>query len=466
MVKKFILLLLLITLYPIFFVHSQNEPIISVPYEVNNYINLSNPNSFGIYKVILINPLNETVYFSFSTLSPLWYVEFGNNNQYQYGMLGPDQTLEVLLYLRPYEMTNEVCDIVLEYEYNNRTPIVSYTLQISPIIYYQVSNNISNIYAYMYISNSELYQGQNEYVYIDAINNNSYPLNATLYLYTQWGYYNESELLVQPGNNTFVESFQIPYDLYPGQYNVTIIFDNITEEVFNIYVLPSENIQPKSPQIIYKNNEILIYNPNNFSIEFEYILNISKNLLPFYFVEPKPQQVLYNNQNLEFMYYIYLPPYGYYIIRILPNYILISAITFIIAIIIILILFIFFIPIVDIKKKIIKYDIKSRTFTISINIKNKSFLPIYNVRVEDIISKDLEIINYETVEPIRIYKEENTRIVWNFERIDKNGEVIISYTIKVPENINSFNIQPCNMRFEFTFRSIEKKSNGLRISFI
>jgi len=96
--KKILLGMLII---PIMLEIYSQQPIVGYPTVINNQINISNPNSYAIYKINIYNPTNYTYYYDISPLSSQWFFIIGENNTLVSGYLYPGQLEEIKIYMRP-----------------------------------------------------------------------------------------------------------------------------------------------------------------------------------------------------------------------------------------------------------------------------------------------------------------------------------------------------------------------------
>lgn len=458
---------------------------VTIPVPIKDYVNLSNSSDMAIYKISIINEINDNVAFQFIPLSLDWSYMFGENNKDLYGIIYPKSSKEVYIYLRPFNFTTTIASATIIFRYaSNFSVITSYTFSLYPNIYYEIPYNVSTmgnvtpryITIYYYLP-QEAYNG--DLLNITVFFNNAFneTKNVFINLVTSWNYSAQYNFEVPPGESYKTIQVQIPinvqgglqYLLFNSTYNLA--FFAIKINIKNIEI--SNNItkvnktEILNPEVKIEGDKIIIYNPNPYPIYgFTYKINVSKWMYNFLIYKPSPNVTYVEGDNYVLVYYINLEPKGTFIIRSEINYPFIILVVLIGGGIILLVFYLLFVPRVKIEKISRRVNSQNKTITVSLHIKNNSIFPLYSLTVEDIIPNDYKILKYETVEPEKVIKEENTRIIWRINKIERGEEIIISYTIQYPDDIKIIDLYKASISFDYMWRRFIKRSNGLRISIL
>ncbi|MGC9079453.1 MAG: hypothetical protein ACP5G1_01810 [Nanopusillaceae archaeon] len=460
------------------------QPIVGYPITINNVVNLTDTNSYATYLINLYNPTNHTFSYFLYPLSSQWQFIFGEKNTQISGYLNPNQLYNITVYLRPYGISNQIPLLVVYLKDMNETNVYySYTITFTPTLLYNaptqvisvetnqtnVTKNETNrtiviypITGFFELSSYNVYPGNYLYIYINVNNPNDFNLYQTLYISTNYSYYQEINETIYPGLNLYLVPLYVPDYINPGTYSLDIKLGNISKTfVFEVLVLnttPIITVFTKGMDII-----VNITNPYNYVINYTYYL--PEKYWIFSIFNPQPNYFTEINGTKYGVYYIILLPGQSFIISESFDTLLLITIVGL-AILIMLTLLYMLKDNVEIIKEVSKVDLKNGYIDVVITIKNKSLFPLNDVKISDRVNSPLKIKEYKTIEPSSVYRSPNGYVInWKVDNIKRNEEYIISYRIelKTEEEVKSIEIPRASISYRYLFKESTKYSNSLVI---
>jgi len=412
------------------FVFCEEQPIVSIPQAIKNYVDFYNNSDYAIYSLEIINPTNYTINYTAYTISPDWIIIYGKNNELKSGVLEPNGEKILTVYARPFVKTTRVASFLLTFYGEN---VTSVEVSLSPFIVYKLPEEFKEpliqgvtIYPEGYIK-----EGDTLSIFVSVYNPNEFEISLPIVLNFSFGVYKEYMANISQGNNVIQYSIIIPTGLNITNFNVSV-FVGDKEYEFNIGVL-KENIVPS---IETKDGWIIITNPSKTDVLiYTYELPYSVWDFLMYRLYPRPNEYIIRNGKIYARWEIILLPQESFVIKKQLD------IYFILVLGIIIALFIAFLisllrPRVEIRKEIVRLSLSEGILRVAIYVKNKSILPIKYVIIRDRIPSELKVKKYDVASPSGVYKEDKETILeWSYEYIRPKEEIIISYTIEIPKEM-------------------------------
>lgn len=83
---------------------------------------------------------------------------------------------------------------------------------------------------------------------------------------------------------------------------------------------------------------------------------------------------------------------------------------------------------------------------------NNSFFKLKNVKIRDYIPKGFEVINYQIKSPDNVYKVgDKTTLEWVFDSISRKEDIVVSYRIKITEDMKSIELDRAEIIYDYLF---------------
>lgn len=425
-------------------------PIAGTPVEINNIINYSDPNSYGIYQIYLYNPTNETYNFYFTTITANWEIRYGKNNEYVRGVIYPNETKIVDIYIRPETLPKQMPVTVVVF--NTLEKSYSYTLYFIPYVIYhkEVEYNQTPVIKELVISvvpsTTTITPGESVVFYVSVENPNNFSQPVNIEVISEWGFIKKFEMNATPG----VSTVSIPIPI-PTSLNVTQIKFYVTVNQHKYEFSISVNLPESLPTIIKKDNVIEIVNNNTRVLVYKYVINASSWDLIFNIYSPEPKRIVKYDGRYGLEYEIVLLPYDSFKIVKVPNYLMYTLIILLIALIVIQVILLLK-PAVYIRKDIVNIDAKEKVLSVSVRVVNNSFFKLKNVKIRDYIPKGFEVINYQIKSPDNVYKVgDKTTLEWVFDSISRKEDIVVSYRIKITEDMKSIELDRAEIIYDYLF---------------
>lgn len=460
MKREFLLFLILSFLFKI--LYCETFPIVSSPLEIKNYVNIYNDSDFAIYRFYIFNPTNRTFSYNIVSLSVDWIILYGKDNLDRFGTILPNQSKEILVYLRPKRVVAQTPTFIVSFRSEKGEINYTTTIILNPRIIYEVEKILP-----IKVENVEIYpdllkSGGIFSIILQIANPNPFDLEIPIILNTSYGYKKEIKKILLPGNNLVkIESF-IPSGFRSENFTLELrVGDIIIEKTLYLH------IEEKTPIIEIKNNYIIIHNPYKEYLYYEFELPYSRIDLVFYNFYPKPFEYVFRDDKIYARWKIILLPGESYVIKKDLNYLSLLVILLIFSLLAIFLILILQ-PKVEIKKEIIRLSLEEKIMRVAIYIKNNGYLPINNVIIRDRVPENLKISKYDTVEPVGIYKEEKESVLeWSYDQIKPREEIIISYTLKIPEGVSkTLSIPNASITYNTLFGEKTEISNKISINIV
>lgn len=458
--KIIFLLSLLLTIFKI--LYCENIPIVSTPLEIKNYVNFYDTEDFAVYKLYILNPTEHTYEYYILSLSIDWMILYGKEDLDKYGIIYPNQTKEILIYLRPKKAKVQAPTFIISFRSYEKDLKYSNTIILNPRIIYEKKDRNPIVIQDFTIIPEMLKRGDAFSVIVKIYNPNPFDISVPVFLYTSYGYRKEIKAVLLPGINTIKFDSIIPSGLRVENITIGILIEDINiEKTINL------QLEKPTPIIEHKKNYILISNPHDDYIYYEFELPYSKLDLIFYRLHPKPYEYVIKDGNIYAKWKIVLLPKENYIIKKTIDF---SSILVILTIIILFIAFIISIlqPKIEIKKEIIRLSPEDKIIRIAIYLKNKSLLPINNVIIRDRVPEIFKISKYDIAEPVGLYKEgKETILEWTYDKIKPKEELILSYTLLLPEELpKTIAIPNVTIYYNYIFGEKLETSNKISLNII
>jgi len=463
--KRIILSLLILTvIFAAPFVFCEEQPIVSIPQAIKNYVDFYNKSDYAIYSLEIINPTNYTIGYTAYTVSPDWIIIYGKTNELKSGVLGPNERKTLTIYVRPSIKTTRVASFLLTFYDKN---ITSIEVHVNPYIVYRLPEKFSepliqgvNIYP-----EGSIREGESLSIFISIYNPNEFEISLPVALNLSFGIYKEYIVNISQGNNVIQDSIIIPTGLNVTNFNISVFVGEKKYE-FSMEVL-KENLVPN---IETKDGWIIITNSSKMKVLiYTYELPYSTWNFLMYRLYPYPKEYVMRDGKIYARWEIVLLPQESFVIKKQLD------IYFILVLGIIIALFIAFLisllrPRVEIRKEIVRFSLNEGILRVAIYIKNKSILPIKYVIIRDRIPSELKVKKYDVSSPSGVYKEDKeTLLEWSYEYIRPKEEIIISYTIEIPKEIKqkTLSLPPASITYNYLYMSEKAEvSNTISITIL
>jgi len=457
-----LVLTIFIVLFLVPFVYSEDQPIVSIPQPIKNYVDFYNESDYAIYKLEIINPANYTINYTAYTISPDWIIIYGDGNELRSGFLGPNERKTLIIYARPSIKTTRVASFLLTF-YNENTTNVE--VHLSPLIIYKLQKepkelfvqNVS-VYGVSVYPEIDIREGDTLTVFISIYNPNDFEISLPIIFNFSFGLYREYLINLSRGNNVIQDSFIIPTGLNITGFKLTVLVGE-NEYQFDFKLL-KEII---TPNIEIKDGLIIITNPSKIkALVYTFELPYSKWDFLMYRLYPYPKEYVIRNNKIYARWEIILLPQESFIIKKQLD------IYFILVLLVIAVLFIAFLisllrPRVEIRKEIVRLSLSEGILRVAIYIKNKSVLPIKYVIIRDRIPSELKVKKYDVSTPSGVYKEDKETILeWSYEYIRPKEEIIISYTIEIPKDLKqkTISLPSASITYNYLYMSEKTESSN------
>jgi len=238
--------------------------------------------------------------------------------------------------------------------------------------------------------------------------------------------------LLKDQEYTLTYNFNFSYFDEPSTYKVFCkIFDKNGNLIYEIFLpvklkeVKTFEINRRSQQGFYISTiTIKVKNTGNVEQEIEVkekVPTIIVNLLKF---QEKPL-IVEKGIDSELIWYIKLLPQEEKTIVYEFVFWPVVVLSIIVGTIMIFLLAIYYTPLIT--KKIIKEE---ETFKIRLLAKNTSTKTIRNVIIKDFLPNIYEIVEFETKKPEIKRTKNGYQLIWNIDKIEPKGEVIISYKVR------------------------------------
>jgi len=459
---KGLVLTILIVLFLIPFVYSEDQPIVSIPQSIKNYVDFYNESDYAIYKLEIINPTNYTINYTAYTISPDWIIIYGDGNKLRSGFLGPNERKTLIIYARPSMKTTRVASFLLTFYNKNITNV---EVHLSPLIIYKLQKetrepsvqNVS-VHGVSVYPEIEIREGDTLTVFISIYNPNEFEILLPITFNFSFGLYREYLVNVSQGNNVIQESFIIPTGLNITNFKLTVLIGG-EEYKFDFKLLKEKVV----PNIEIKDGLIIITNPSKTNVLlYTFELPYSKWDFLMYRLYPHPKEYVIRDNKIYARWEIILLPQESFIIRKQLD------IYFILVLLVIAALFVAFLisllrPRVEIRKEIVRLSLSEGILRVAIYIKNKSVLPIKYVIIRDRIPGELKVKKYDVSTPSGVYKEDKETILeWSYEYIRPKEEIIISYTIEIPKDLKqkTISLPSASITYNYLYMSEKTESSN------
>jgi len=446
------------------FVFCEEQPIVSIPQAIKNYVDFYNKSDYAIYRLEILNPTNYTISYTAYTLSPDWIIIYGERNEQKSGVLGPNEKKTLIIYTRPSVRTTRVASFLLTFYDRNLTSI---EVHLNPFIVYKLPEKFKEplIQGVSIYPEGEIKEGDSLTIFISVYNPNDFEISLPVSFNLSFGIYKEYLVNISQGNNVIQESFIIPIGLNITSFNLTVYVGEKKYE-YNVRILKEVLI----PNVEIRNGWIIITNPSKTKVlVYTYEMPYSTWDFLIYRLYPYPREYIIKDGKIYARWEIILLPQESFVIRKQLD------IYFILVLCVIIALFIAFLisllrPSVEIKKEIVRLSLSEGILRVAIYIKNKSILPIKYVIIRDKIPSELKVKRYDISSPSGIYKEDKETILeWSYEYIRPKEEIIISYTIEIPKEIKQkvISLPPASITYDYLFISERTEvSNTISITII
>ncbi len=330
--------------------------------------------------------------------------------------LKPFEEKEITLYLCPiryFQLSNEVNLII---KYDNKKDIVPLEINIKGVPYVDIflnyTSNVSVGDSFKLIAciNSSIY---NEFkLSLDIFN-----LKRTIDIYER----------------SFCKDFVLKVPLYisSGKYKgyLTLSYENFERKI-PIVVNVFKN---ETPIVERKDGEVIIKNPHQYPIYYEYKLKLDKNLIPFMILKPKPNYIFISDNETYAFYKLFLYPNETKIIKMEYNYPLLFVIFLPLLAAFGIIIYLYYLsPKVSSHYQIIKIDKENKKIKLLITVSNYGKKEAKDVLIQLKLPAFLKVDKMEFVEG----KVEDNKVIWKLDL--KPGEerlilVTLSYEIEPTE---------------------------------
>ncbi|HIP90417.1 MAG TPA: hypothetical protein EYH22_02600 [Candidatus Nanopusillus sp.] len=444
-------------------VYSVDAPYTTVPVPIDNVIHLDNSSDYAVYKVILVNPTNETYYYYFQEVSISWTFIYNRGVH----LISPGKSITEYIKIRPAKETSEIPILLVIFEKDDKK--VSYPLYFSPLIISNQKQIFENLtgdeLGYdVRIDKTNLKPGDHINLYISVRNPSKDKRNITINI--------SSDILVENINNSIelkegqtliTAPIKISKTIQPGNYSITINIGNLSRTV-NVTVG-----RPINVSISERNDIIYITNLNDYENEYTLKKEITFTEKLLYKYDPKPDYEITENGKHYYVWKLVLKPGETYTVRKSINWFNILIFILLIVLPTIYLFLSYLSPKLSIRKDILKIDSKNREIKIMITLKNSSIYKIRNIKVIETLLQIFEPTDkYEFVKPIGSYtKGGKIYIKWLIDELLPGEERLIVYTIKYrSEVVGELELDPAIAEFTVFNNKYIVKSNKLILRFV